>query len=267
MCVTVPGCCCCMPLLYNHLMDLCRYVRKNTLLAAKGGCICTPLIPPESATGHTHHMDVITLKNKWCRPQLTNERVRLSNTSLFWPTSTYITVCAWCYMYCIHVCMCKGVCMCEWACKCVCVCVCMCVHMHVCVSLPVKKGDRKHAWLFHLDSFEITFGGASPRKQWIISGYRRTWKIEPLHSKSSSAGETLHLDVCTTHELTICAYLYFEWLHLYSYIMGSNQCTLSNSPKVQLGNVDMIQGIQTLDKSYLFFGPWLMHSTLWKLPY
>ena len=27
------------------------YVRKNTLLAAKGGCNCTPLTPPESATG------------------------------------------------------------------------------------------------------------------------------------------------------------------------------------------------------------------------
>ena len=51
-CVTVPGCCCCMPLLYNHLMDSCSYaVRKNTLLAAKGGCICTPLTPPKSATG------------------------------------------------------------------------------------------------------------------------------------------------------------------------------------------------------------------------
>ena len=50
-CVTVPGCCCCMPLLHNHLMDSCGYVRKNTLLAAKGGCICTPLTPPKSATG------------------------------------------------------------------------------------------------------------------------------------------------------------------------------------------------------------------------
>ena len=28
-----PGCCCCMPLLHNHLC------------AAKGGCICTPLTP------------------------------------------------------------------------------------------------------------------------------------------------------------------------------------------------------------------------------
>ena len=27
-CVTVPGCCCCMPLLHNHLMDSCSYVRK-----------------------------------------------------------------------------------------------------------------------------------------------------------------------------------------------------------------------------------------------
>ena len=52
-CVTMPGCCCCMPLLHNHLIDSCSYVRKNTLLAAKWGCICTPLTPPESATGHT----------------------------------------------------------------------------------------------------------------------------------------------------------------------------------------------------------------------
>ena len=28
-----------------------HYVRKNTLLAAKGGCKCTPLTPPKSATG------------------------------------------------------------------------------------------------------------------------------------------------------------------------------------------------------------------------
>ena len=49
-CVTVPGCCCCMPLLHNHLMDSRSYVHKNTLLAAKGGCTCTPLTPPKSAT-------------------------------------------------------------------------------------------------------------------------------------------------------------------------------------------------------------------------
>ena len=54
-CVTMPGCCCCMPLLHNHLMDSCSYVRKNTLLAAKGGCICTPLTPPESATDTLPH--------------------------------------------------------------------------------------------------------------------------------------------------------------------------------------------------------------------
>ena len=45
-CVTVPGCCCCNTLLYNHLMDSCSYLRKNTLLAAKGECICTPLTSP-----------------------------------------------------------------------------------------------------------------------------------------------------------------------------------------------------------------------------
>jgi len=39
---------------------------KNTLLAAKGGCICTPLTPPKSATAlvkglrRVHmHMDVL----------------------------------------------------------------------------------------------------------------------------------------------------------------------------------------------------------------
>jgi len=39
-----------MRLLHNHLMDSFSYLRKNTLLAAKGGCICTPLTPPKSAT-------------------------------------------------------------------------------------------------------------------------------------------------------------------------------------------------------------------------
>ena len=33
-------------LLHNHLMDSCSYVRKNTLLATKGVCICTKLHPP-----------------------------------------------------------------------------------------------------------------------------------------------------------------------------------------------------------------------------
>ena len=49
-CLTMLGRCCCIPLLYNHLMDSCSYSCKNTLLAAKGGCICTPLTLPESAT-------------------------------------------------------------------------------------------------------------------------------------------------------------------------------------------------------------------------
>ena len=44
-CVTLPGCCRCMPLLHNNFMDSCSYVRKNTLLAAKGGCK-SPLNPP-----------------------------------------------------------------------------------------------------------------------------------------------------------------------------------------------------------------------------
>ena len=45
-------------LLHNHLMDSCSYVRKiPSLLAAKGGCICTPLTPPKSATGHSKARD------------------------------------------------------------------------------------------------------------------------------------------------------------------------------------------------------------------
>ena len=43
-CVTLPGCCCCMPLLHNNFIS-CSYVRKNTLLAAT-------LTPPKSATEH-----------------------------------------------------------------------------------------------------------------------------------------------------------------------------------------------------------------------
>jgi len=35
-----------MPLLHNHVMDSCSYVRKNTLLAAKGGAN-TPFPPPQ----------------------------------------------------------------------------------------------------------------------------------------------------------------------------------------------------------------------------
>ena len=47
-CVTMPGCCCCMPLLHNHLMDSCsyNYVRQNTLLAAKRGVHLHPPYPP-----------------------------------------------------------------------------------------------------------------------------------------------------------------------------------------------------------------------------
>ena len=43
-CVTMPGCCC-MPLLHNHFMVSRSYVRKNTLLAAKGGAFAPPLTP------------------------------------------------------------------------------------------------------------------------------------------------------------------------------------------------------------------------------
>ena len=45
----MPGCCCCMPLLHNHLMDSCSYVCKIHYQPPKG-CICTPLTPSKSAT-------------------------------------------------------------------------------------------------------------------------------------------------------------------------------------------------------------------------
>jgi len=59
-----------MPLLHNHFMDPCSYVRKNTLLAAKGGCICTPLAPPKSATDCCFEVaTVLGLSN--CRKNIT----------------------------------------------------------------------------------------------------------------------------------------------------------------------------------------------------
>ena len=64
-CVTVLGCCC-MPLLYYHLMDSCSYVCKNTLLAAKGGCI----IPPKSATGECLDVRVYGCETKVVRVRL-----------------------------------------------------------------------------------------------------------------------------------------------------------------------------------------------------
>ena len=45
-CLSVPGCCCCMP-----LMDSCSYVCQNALLAAKGECKCIPLTRSISNTG------------------------------------------------------------------------------------------------------------------------------------------------------------------------------------------------------------------------
>ena len=59
-CATVPGCCCCMPLLHNHLMDSCSYVRKNILLATKGVCICTP--PPINPPLHPQCLSFLV---KW----------------------------------------------------------------------------------------------------------------------------------------------------------------------------------------------------------
>ena len=40
-------------------MESCKYVRKNTLLAAKGGCICTPLTPLKSATVYSSHFAIV----------------------------------------------------------------------------------------------------------------------------------------------------------------------------------------------------------------
>jgi len=48
-------------------MDSFSYLHKDTLLAAKGGCICNPLTPPKSATGnmqvplHEHLLMIATV--------------------------------------------------------------------------------------------------------------------------------------------------------------------------------------------------------------
>ena len=51
-CVTVPGCCCCMPLLHNHLMDSCSYVRKIHCQRGVHFHPPYPPPPPKSATAH-----------------------------------------------------------------------------------------------------------------------------------------------------------------------------------------------------------------------
>jgi len=49
-CVAVPGCCCCMPLLHNHLMDSISYLHKY-IASRQRGTFAPPLPPPKSATG------------------------------------------------------------------------------------------------------------------------------------------------------------------------------------------------------------------------
>ena len=47
-CVTMPGCCCCMPLLHNHLMDSCTVIimyAKIHYSPPKGGAFAPPLPP------------------------------------------------------------------------------------------------------------------------------------------------------------------------------------------------------------------------------
>ena len=58
-CVTVLGCCCCIPLLYNHLMGSCSYLRKKTLLAAVGGAFAPTLPPSKSAAGSSEWWRVV----------------------------------------------------------------------------------------------------------------------------------------------------------------------------------------------------------------
>ena len=47
-CVTMPGCCCCMPLLHNHLMDSCTVIimyAKIHYSPPKEGAFAPPLPP------------------------------------------------------------------------------------------------------------------------------------------------------------------------------------------------------------------------------
>ena len=48
--VSAPGCCCCMPLQHNRLMDSCSYVQKIHYQPPKGGAFAPPLPAPKSAT-------------------------------------------------------------------------------------------------------------------------------------------------------------------------------------------------------------------------
>ena len=51
-CVTMPGCCCRMPLLHNHLMDSCSYTQK-CIIRRQRGVRLHPPYPSESATDST----------------------------------------------------------------------------------------------------------------------------------------------------------------------------------------------------------------------
>jgi len=50
-------------LLHNRLMDSCSYVRKNTLLATKGGCISPHLPPTKSATDECSNIHFIVSRS------------------------------------------------------------------------------------------------------------------------------------------------------------------------------------------------------------
>ena len=45
MSVSAPGCCCCMPLQHNRLMDLCSYVREVHYYLQERGAFAPPLPP------------------------------------------------------------------------------------------------------------------------------------------------------------------------------------------------------------------------------
>jgi len=51
-CVTVPGCCCCMPLQHIKSFDgLVQLCTKKYITSRQRGCIRTSLTPPKSVTG------------------------------------------------------------------------------------------------------------------------------------------------------------------------------------------------------------------------
>ena len=80
-CVTMPGCCCYIPLLHNHLMDSCSYnlCTQKYITRRQRGVQLHPPYPPGSATGLLAYDNILKhmysqhVRNAFNHEQLTHQ--------------------------------------------------------------------------------------------------------------------------------------------------------------------------------------------------